>query len=230
MFDMPKLIEPAPNVDENTRLRLLAAAEEVFAKQGFKNATIREICRRAGANVAGVNYHFGDKERLYAVVCEQGFAEALKRYPVNMGVADDAPVDERFRAFVRSFLYRVLDETGSGLCRIHKLATREMAEPTAVLDQMVEKLVRPLFGRLRELVGELLGPGADERTITLCARSVVGQCLFYRHAQPVVLRLDPTQKFTSDAIDELAAHITRFSLAALDGVRRELEQRGTVPV
>ncbi|MGA9754367.1 MAG: TetR family transcriptional regulator, partial [Desulfobaccales bacterium] len=56
---------PASN---ETRQRLLEAAGEVFAKKGFRNTTIREICRRARANLAAVNYHFGDKERLYLAV------------------------------------------------------------------------------------------------------------------------------------------------------------------
>src|SRR3954451_22724831 len=54
-------MEAVKNESENlkTRQRLLEVAGEVFAEQGFKNATVREICKRAEANVAAINYHFG---------------------------------------------------------------------------------------------------------------------------------------------------------------------------
>ena len=54
--------------EQETRNRLLNAAGEVFAEKGFKSATVRAICDRAGANIAAVNYHFGDKEHLYSEV------------------------------------------------------------------------------------------------------------------------------------------------------------------
>jgi len=52
----------------DTKERLIAAGMEVFAERGYAEAGIREICRRAGANPAAVNYHFGDKQRFYAEV------------------------------------------------------------------------------------------------------------------------------------------------------------------
>ena len=55
---------PDPKINE-PRLRLLLAAESVFARKGFDGATVRDICDLAGMNVAAINYHFGDKERLY---------------------------------------------------------------------------------------------------------------------------------------------------------------------
>ncbi len=45
-----------------TRQRLIEAVGEVFAERGFRAATVRDICQRAQANVAAVNYYFGDKE------------------------------------------------------------------------------------------------------------------------------------------------------------------------
>ena len=48
-----------------TKARLLEAAGEEFAEKGFELARVRAICERAGANLAAVNYHFGDKEQLY---------------------------------------------------------------------------------------------------------------------------------------------------------------------
>ena len=66
---------------DKTRQRLLEAAGEIFAEQGFRQTTVRDICARAGANVAAVNYHFGDKEKLYSEVLRfaHGCAVGMQR-------------------------------------------------------------------------------------------------------------------------------------------------------
>ena len=45
------ITETKINLSEQTRERLLAAARIVFWENGFKNATVREICRRAEVNI-----------------------------------------------------------------------------------------------------------------------------------------------------------------------------------
>jgi AcrR family transcriptional regulator len=197
-----------------TRRQLLEAAGEVFAGAGFRDATVREICRRAGANVAAVNYHFGDKETLYAEVLRQSQSRALEKYPPLLGVAADAPPEKKLRAFVQSLLLRIFDK---GPTAWHgRIMLREMIEPTAALDSIVEERVRPMAGQLWQIVAEILGcPVADER-VRLCGFSVVSQCVFYHHCRPIVSRLFPKQE-TPDAagIERLADHITKFSLAAM---------------
>src|SRR5881296_836573 len=116
-----------------TRQRLLEAAGEVFAEHGFHDATIREICEKAKANVAAVNYHFGDKEELYAAVFDYARACAVDQF--NELVVPTIPPEERLRAFVQAVLVRFFDEGRPAW--LGKLVAREMIEPTKALDSLV---------------------------------------------------------------------------------------------
>src|SRR5580693_1866756 len=93
-----------------TRRQLLEAAGEVFAEVGFRNATVREICQRAGANVAAINYHFGDKETLYVEVLRYAHGKALEKYPLLMDVDESAPPEKKLHGFVYSLLLRIFDK------------------------------------------------------------------------------------------------------------------------
>lgn len=48
-----------------TREKLLRCAIELTAQKGFSAVTSKEICQRAGTNLAAVNYHFGSRNGLY---------------------------------------------------------------------------------------------------------------------------------------------------------------------
>jgi AcrR family transcriptional regulator len=217
---------PVPDAlptDPDTRTRLLEAAGEVFAERGFRAATVRDICQHAGANVAAINYHFGDKETLYREVLERTAQETLERYPPDHGLGPDPSAEERLHAFVRSFLLRVL--TGDKPAWFMRLLAREMIQPTGALDRLVESVHKPLFLRLRGIVAEIAGAGVDPQTITWSSQAVVAQCLFYRHAQAVIERMGHKVPGTPDEIDRLADQITRFSLAGIRerarGARKE---------
>jgi len=196
-----------------TRLQLLEAAAEVFAERGFDAATVREICDKAGANIASVNYHFRDKETLYAEVLKHALRRANVKYPAGVGLKPNAPVEQRLRSFIHSFLLRIFEE---GPHAWHgRLMLREMVKPTAALDALVEAEIQPMAGRLQGMVREILGGKATTAEVRLSAMSVVSQILFYHHCRPVVTRMFPDLKFDRRQIDRLAEHITEFSLAAL---------------
>ena len=206
------------SVSTETQKRLLEAAGEVFAEQGFRNATVREICQRARANLAAVNYHFGDKEGLYAAVIDYAQARALEKYPLAQTDREDMPATQRLRSFIH-FVMSGLFEEGLPAWRF-KLMAREMIEPTAALDAMVEKIIRPTAQRLEAIVRELLGPVATDEQVRLSQLSIIGQCLHHRNAQPVIQRLFPLQRYGPEEVKVLADHITRFSLSALQGMAR----------
>ncbi|MCC6231180.1 MAG: CerR family C-terminal domain-containing protein [Verrucomicrobiales bacterium] len=212
----PSALVAAPEVRESaTREQLLDAGSEVFAECGFRRATVRDICRRAGANVAAVNYHFGGKDELYLAVLRRNFQSALRRFPPDGGVPAGASAEERLAGFVRSFVDRIF-VTGPDSCHGRILA-REMVDPTPALDAVVETEMRGVARGLESLVREVMGPGAEGRDVWLAMASVVSQVVFYQHCRPVISRLLPGLRFAEGDLAMLAAHITRFSLAGLRG-------------
>lgn len=208
----------SPNITVETQQRLLEAAGEVFAERGFRAATIREICVHAKANVAAAHYHFGDKEELYLAVLKSYSDEALKKYPPTLDLPASATPEKKLHAFVRSFLFRIADK---GRPAWHgRLMAREMAEPTAGLDALINDVYRPLVERLDSIVRDLVGAVISDEAVRSCSRSILGQCLYYYHARPVIQRMTPHQQFEPADIEVLATHITKFSLAALKEYRQ----------
>jgi AcrR family transcriptional regulator len=203
---------------DTTRERLIEAAGRVFADRGYEHATVREICRRAKANIASVNYHFGGKDGLYAEVFTHGALEALTAYPPDLGLGPEPTPEQELHAFIYSFLCRFLrTEQQAGWHT--KLCAREMVLPTIALDRVVDKIIRPLSERLAGIVRRILGGGASAEEARRCALSIVGQCLFYHHGRHVLERLYGPQRHTDHEIRRLAEHITTFSLTAMRGQR-----------
>ena len=58
-----------------TREAILAAAEIEFAEKGYELASVRTICKAAGANVALANRYFGSKAELYKIVAQRLFGD-----------------------------------------------------------------------------------------------------------------------------------------------------------
>jgi DNA-binding transcriptional regulator YbjK len=67
----------------------LDTALEVFAESGYRNAKVAKICRRAGTNLAAVNYYFGDKANLYAEAWQHSFNACAG--PISGGSAGLSP-------------------------------------------------------------------------------------------------------------------------------------------
>src|SRR3990170_6104794 len=90
-----------------TESRLLEAAGEIFAEVGYRAATVRQICEKAGANIAAVNYHFGDKEGLYMAVLRSVPDAHAEKYPAAHGLKPGASAAQKLSAYIQSLLHRV---------------------------------------------------------------------------------------------------------------------------
>ena len=159
-----------------TKARLLEGAGEEFAEKGFELARVRAICDRAGANLAAINYHFGDKEHLYVEVLREahrcGLDPQEERFDRQLSPA------ERLRTFIHHFLGRVLVMNQPEDWQ-HRLMLREMLSPTPFSEVLVREMIRPRFELVRGLMREIC-PEADDRRLNALVFSVIGQCLHYK--------------------------------------------------
>lgn len=196
--------------------RLLEAAGEVFAAEGFHGASVREITKKAGLNVAAVNYHFQSKEDLYAAVLRHAHSKAMQCPWEN---DPDAPAEERLRQFVRGMVRHLLDPTRPAWHS--RLMAREMSAPTRMLEELIEEGFRPRKEQLRGILEDLAGDRIASAELDLIGASIIGQCVFYRQNRPVIQKLYPDILAAQDSPDTIAAHISAFSLGA---IRQRLEE------
>lgn len=201
--------EPAPDAKQ----RLLLAAEEVFAAKGFAGANVREICTKAGANVAAVNYYFGGdgaKERLYAEAVKNAHFCSMPPHTRPQFPPGTQPV-EKLRLFIRGLAAQMFQPARPTAMQ---LVMREMAHPSAAGAAVVREFIQPMAFALRETVRELM-PTADDRVVHMIGFSVIGQILFYRQNRPVAEILFGPEIFGRLSAEMVADHITHFCLAAL---------------
>jgi TetR/AcrR family transcriptional regulator, regulator of cefoperazone and chloramphenicol sensitivity len=207
--------------DDATRDRLLKAAERLFADRGFRKVTVREVCRAAHANVAAVNYHFGDKLGLYREVLQSAIDAMRATTDAARQAGAGQPAEEQLRRWIAIFNHRLL---GSGHDAIHKLIHHEMHDPTPAFDALVEQGVRPRVEYLSGLVAEILECPVSDPRVLRCVASVQAQALAYL-PNPIASRLGLTFTPTSARLDEVAEHIAEFSLAGIHAVSRAVHAR-----
>jgi AcrR family transcriptional regulator len=201
--------------DLETRGRLLEAATRLFAARGFKKVTVREICRDARANVAAVNYHFGDKLGLYREVLSTAIDTMRRTTDAARDAGAGGTPEQKLRAYIHVFVKRIV---GSGDDSwIHQLMAQEMMDPTPALDLVADQVIRPRLAYVGEILSELLGRPADDEQVQRCVLSVQAQC-HMAMANPLSRRLVPNMQDAA-RLEQLADHIAEFSLGGVRALR-----------
>jgi len=212
---------------DNARGRILETSKRLFAEQGFEGVTVRDICREADANLALVNYHFGDKLGLYLEVVNDAVVKISAFNSLTMDAPAGSSAEERLEYFIRTLLRLVFDEHAAKETWIHKLIQHEMTRPTAAADQILQIAIAPRIRYLSGIVAELLDCPIKDPRVLQCVSSVHGLCLIYlRYVQlPEAFRQKMPELMVPrpHSPDAAADHVIAFSMAGI----REIRGRGS---
>jgi AcrR family transcriptional regulator len=156
-----------------TQRALLDAAREVFAAQGFTNASIADVVERAGSSVGSLYHHFGGKSELFIALWEDhqdAQEEAAGKAVAAARRSGVAGTTELFCAGARGFLQgswlrrdlAVLFCNGDGPPGFELMKRRRDREWLAQNDTLLG-LPDTSFGRLHAAVlTSLIGEGGRE--------------------------------------------------------------------
>ncbi|MFH0995459.1 MAG: CerR family C-terminal domain-containing protein [Pseudomonadota bacterium] len=210
--------------DRDTQVRLLKSACKVFAEKGYRQATLAEICERAGANIAAVNYYFRDKATLYAEAWRQSFQRSLEIHPADGNVPPGASPEDRLRGRIQSILQRIADPQSYEFDIMYK----ELVNQTGLLADVMQESIEPIRRGLFVLMRELLGEKATDLQVQLCQMSIRAQCFDLIIREQRRKKSPEGKKLTGPPFPDvdvavLADHILRFSLAGIRELRREIE-------
>ena len=216
---------PTPDSAPDVRCRLLEAAILLFAERDFDGVGIREIARKAQANSAMVQYHFGGKEGLYLAAMRFLFEQgpdpiASLEPPPRPGEPEAIPRAKAcLRAYIRAFLEEVFG------CSDPVEYSPEMQVAAQLF--LTRNMLQPRPGSLEALLGHVrthtryvddclrvLRPDLDAEERFLAGSSIHAQCSVYFQHRTVAGLLRGTP-FGPQDIGKLTDHITEFSLRGL---------------
>jgi TetR/AcrR family transcriptional regulator, regulator of cefoperazone and chloramphenicol sensitivity len=216
----------------STRQRLLEAAGAVFAEKGFHAASVREISDKAGANIASINYHFGDKEKLHEAILAHVFTFSSGKNNLDLKELQSLPPAKRLQKFIHTLLLQRLDPARPAWHR--RLMGKEIAEPSSRFKATIQTNIKGKIQFLRQLIAELLNAKnpqqpkpnttAEKILIERCVASTVGQCVYCIVAQNMIPLIYDGIDFSPQGLKAMAEHIATFSLAAIEGISKNLSK------
>ncbi|OUS26278.1 TetR family transcriptional regulator [Gammaproteobacteria bacterium 45_16_T64] len=130
------------------RARILVAAKDIFAKEGFRNAEVKTIAQQAGVGKATIYKHFDSKDHLLLTIVEENF-RAMRDTGIATLIGTGCPLDrfERTCLSIANFLDKdkkfslvIVKEAGEVMAEIEHLYQVVMEENKPFSDAFINAL------------------------------------------------------------------------------------------
>jgi len=206
---------PVRSDGAQARQRLLGAALGLFAEKGFVQASTREIAETAQCNLAAIAYYFGDKRGLYQAVLSEAMCESLDEPDAACGGSVDSLLDAEdialaLQGFFRAFLQPL--KQGEKVKLVLKLHFREILEPSGLMQEFCDTLIRPLHEAMKTRLARHFQRPAHDPDLVRLALAIQGMGVYFFLAQDPLAVLAPDLIATPEAVDLLAERLGLYAL------------------
>ncbi len=181
-----------------TRTRILDAAIGEFSENGLAGARTEQIAEAAQVNKALLYYYFQGKDALYAAALEKVAERVVSSGLAVLGSKRSA--GERLVHFALNHFDRIHSQRAFQSLMQQELMRLQRGEENA-LTPLVERVFRPMLGRVKELLAEGMRTGelirVDEWQMMYAA---LGANVFYFLSGPVMGMLRGSDVFAPRAL------------------------------
>jgi AcrR family transcriptional regulator len=208
----------------STRARLLETAGEIFGEKGFERTTGKEICAKAGANVAAINYYFGSMEKLYAAVLETAQERFITFDAISKAVAPKTAAKDKLHALALLAAERLTAPVSRSW--VFRVLAREMAAPSPAFLSIREREIPPRARLMRAIVAEIVKLPPDHPAVSRAAINVIAPFVMLCIAdRSMIARAFPSLALDSSGAQALGEHFYRYALAGLAGIKKREHPR-----
>jgi AcrR family transcriptional regulator len=207
---------------DNTKKRILAAAENLFGEKGYNGVSVREITQDAECNLAAVNYYFGNKKKLYFDVFRYliipQITEVKSQFEKTLSRENDINIETVVRAITTAFMGKQIsldDHPGH-----HSLIYREIHNPTGALEMVLEEALSPFFQVLEDQFQSYFPENISDTQIKLHIFSIMSMSQYFAHARVPVSKITG-KEYNETFINQLIDHTVSFALHGLSGNNEE---------
>lgn len=218
-----RLLGHPPSGQEETRWRLLQAAAEVFAEVGYHAATTREICRRAGVNLASIHYYYGDKAELYREVFRLPFLSECNVF-ATLDIVQ-VSLQEALNSFY-SWLFPPVAEEDPMQQLFMRLHAREEAEPSGVLGDAMVQAFRPNHEKMQALLCREFGLKKPDAEVDRLTFAVIGLATVYFHNRTAVNNFAPHLIDGQKSREAMAERLVAYAVALIEAERKRRATSG----
>ena len=207
---------------DDTYSTLLTTAVRLFGQHGYDGVTTRMLADAAGANVAGIKYHFGSKDDLYVAAIDHIISILAPRMEIVVGMAGQARTlagdDPQRRAMVVTQVVETVLDTFLANPMVREIIPfilREIFVPGPHFNRIYDAVPGRVHETLTELVAWILDLDSQAPATIVRTHALIGQLVVFHIGRAILTRRLGVDDYSDENIVQIKQQVTQSVLMSL---------------
>jgi len=198
-----------------TKSKILEAAGQLIAKNGFAQTTNKEIAKLAEVDLAAINYHFDGRDGLYSAVLAEAHTHYINEQQLLALVDSPLPPTQKLETFFATLVSKLVEKD----VWHSKVFIRELFSPTSHLQAFMQSDGARKFQAVRKIISQVSELDENQPALLPCVLSVVAPCMMLLIVGSNLPA--PIQDISKMNAQQLVKHLMTFSLAGLEAIKQQ---------